>query len=183
MIKEEIGKITPYDVLEQEHLESSLHWIDSGVELCRIKKPDDPPKHLVSYFVVVDEEYVLLVDHKKARLWLPSGGHVEPGEHPKDTVKREAYEELQLEADFMLDSPLMITCTLTVGRTAGHTDVSLWYVLRGNRHDVLTYDRDEVHTIQWFHIAHIPFQQSDPHMKRFLSKLSLTSAYTENFRH
>ena len=44
-------------------------------------KPDVPPKHLVSYFALVDERRgkLLLVDHKLAGLWLPSGGHVEPG--------------------------------------------------------------------------------------------------------
>ncbi len=136
----------------------------------RIKKPDNPPKHLVSYFVVVHRDYILLVDHINARLWLPSGDHVEPNEHPKDTVKREAYEELQIEADFILDYPLMITCTETVGSTAGHTDVSLWYVLKGNRNDKLVFDRNGFHEVNWFQISKIPYHNNDPHMKRFVSK-------------
>ena len=38
-----------------------------------LKKPDVPPKHLVSYFALVDDRRgkVLLVDHKLAGLWLP----------------------------------------------------------------------------------------------------------------
>jgi 8-oxo-dGTP pyrophosphatase MutT (NUDIX family) len=39
---------------------------------------------------------VLLVDHKNARLWLPTGGHVEEGEDPRATVVRELKEELGL---------------------------------------------------------------------------------------
>ncbi|MEE3919135.1 NUDIX domain-containing protein [Micromonospora sp. BRA006-A] len=31
-------------------------------------------------------------------MWLPSGGHVEPGEHPADTVRRELREELGVAA-------------------------------------------------------------------------------------
>jgi hypothetical protein len=73
MIKKEISKIKPFDKLEQEHLADALKWIDSGVEVCRIEKPAMPPKHLVSYFVLADENYVLLVDHKNAKLWLPTG--------------------------------------------------------------------------------------------------------------
>ncbi len=174
MFREEVSKIKPLDNLEQKHLDDALKWIDSGVEVCRIEKPAIPPKHLVSYFVLTDKDYILLVDHKNAGLWLPSGGHVEPGEHPKDTVKREAYEELQIEAEFCIDHPLMITSTETVGSTAGHIDVSLWYVLRGNRKKEMEYDKDEFHAIRWFHYDQIPYQNSDPHMKRFISKLSQT---------
>ena len=40
------------------------------------------------------------MDHKKAELWLPSGGHVEIDEDPTDTVTRECMEELSVAADF-----------------------------------------------------------------------------------
>lgn len=170
MIKQEIEKIVPYDALEQEHLDDVKAWLDTGVEVCRIKKPSTPPKHLVSYFVIVDCDHVLLVDHKNANLWLPSGGHVEPGEHPKDTVVREAQEELQISADFISDYPVFITCTETVGLTAGHTDVSLWYVLRGNREGQIEYDKEEFYGIKWFQFDQIPFEKSDPHMSRFIKK-------------
>ena len=45
---------------------------------------------------IVDGDHVLLVDHRMAQLWLPNGGHVEPGEHPRDTVVRELKEEIGL---------------------------------------------------------------------------------------
>src|SRR5918994_4206120 len=85
-IREEISAIEPFDALERAHREDALAWIDSGAELCRTQKPATPPKHLVSYFVLVDQDYVLLVDHKNARLWLPSGGDVEAGGQPRTTV-------------------------------------------------------------------------------------------------
>ena len=37
-----------------------------------------PPKHLVSSFALVDHDHIILVDHKYAERWLPTGGHVEP---------------------------------------------------------------------------------------------------------
>jgi 8-oxo-dGTP pyrophosphatase MutT (NUDIX family) len=107
-IREEIVSIRPFDALEYAHREDALAWIDSGVELCRTQKPATPPKHLVSYFVLVDQEHVLLVDHKNARLWLPTGGHVEAGEHPRSTVVRELREELGLDLIDPPEGPLMV---------------------------------------------------------------------------
>ncbi len=149
-----------------------LEWIDSGAELCRIEKPATPPKHLVSYFILVDGDYLLLVDHINAKLWLPTGGHVEVGEHPRMTVIREAREELSVEADFLFPLPIFLTISETVGLTAGHTDVSLWYVLRGDRTMTLEFDRAEFNSLQWFQKDNIPLDRSDPHMGRFLSKLN-----------
>ena len=157
------------------HREETLAWIDSGVELCRLHKPATPPKHLVSYFALVDRDHVLLVDHKKAQLWLPTGGHVEPGEHPRVTVVRELAEELGLELGEAPEAPLMLTVSETVGTTAGHTDVSLWYVLRGDRHAPLTFDTEEFYSVRWFHFDAAPVSRSDPHLSRFLRKLLATA--------
>ena len=112
-----------------------LHWIDSGAELCRFKKPARPPKHLISYFALVDDEHILLVEQINAELWLPPGGGVDPGEPPRDTARREAKEELTIEADFLTDGPVFLSITETVGKTAAHTDVSLWtcFAVRSTR--------------------------------------------------
>lgn len=173
-IRAEVTSIAPFDEIERAHFEDALAWIDSGAELCRRQKPATPPKHLVSYFVLVDDEHVLLVDHKNAQLWLPSGGHVEPGEHPRATVIRELREELGMEAGNQLQAPLMVTVTDTVGLTAGHTDVSLWYVIEADRKAPLQFDASEFHGVHWFPWAEAPLSRSDVHLGRFLSKLAST---------
>jgi 8-oxo-dGTP pyrophosphatase MutT (NUDIX family) len=127
---------------------------------------------LVSYFAVVDADHILLVDHKKAQLWLPAGGHVEPGEHPRTTVLRELKEELGFAAAHAIDSPLMITCTMTVGLTPGHTDVSLWYVVHADRNQAIQFDHVEFNAIQWFPFSAVPLSRSDPHLSRFIQKLT-----------
>ena len=124
-ILEELRTIIPHDQVERDHLDDAVSWVRSGVELFRLVKPDTPPKHLVSYFALVDNGHILLVDHRNAQLWLPAGGHVEPGEHPRATVERELQEELGVTLDAPVGAPLMVTCTRTVGFTAGHVDVSL----------------------------------------------------------
>ncbi len=179
-IRAEVATIDPLDEIEREHIAEVLTWIDSGTELCRIEKPAIPPKHLVSYFVVVDGEFLLLVDHKSARLWLPSGGHVEPGEHPRATVVRELREELGSELDHELEPPLMVTCSTTVGLTAGHTDVSLWYVVSGDRRKLIHFDTGEFNSVRWFAFADAPLSRSDPHLGRFLRKLAQTGRSTRS---
>jgi len=174
----DIQQIKPHDKLEQAHIHDALTWAQTATNIFRIQKPDKPPKHLVSYFVVIDPTHktVLLGDHIKAQLWLPSGGHVELNEHPKDTVIRECVEELHQDAVFLKnnDRPFFITVTQTVGLTAGHTDVSLWYLLRGDMHEPLTFDRGEFVDMNWFGFEEILDSHPavfDPHMQRFTKKL------------
>ncbi len=171
-IRREVAAIRPLDALEASHQSDALQWIDSGAELCRLAKPATPPKHLVSYFAVVADDHILLVDHRAAQLWLPTGGHVEPGEHPREAVLRELREELGIDPQGEIGEPLMITCTTTVGLTAGHTDVSLWYVVKASREQQLHCDEEEFAEVRWFHRHDVPLSRSDPHMKRFLCKLS-----------
>lgn len=173
IIEEIVQSISAFDEIEQQHIVETLTWIRSGAPLFRVEKPATPPKHLVSYFVLIDEgaRKILLVDHKKAQLWLPSGGHVEPEEHPAVAVTRECFEELGITAEFWQESPLFITSTQTVGLTAGHTDVSLWYVLKGDHLQTYTFDQEEFNSIRWFDFDEIPYDRTDPHMARFMAKL------------
>ena len=172
-IAEIITSVEPLDELERAHRDSTLEWIRSGAPIFRTAKPDVPPKHLVSYFALVDQQRgkLLLVDHKLASLWLPTGGHVEPDEDPKATVSRELAEELNLVAEFVRDVPLFITVTRTVGADGGHTDVSLWYLLRGDSMRTIEFDRGEFHGVRWFSFDEIPFERSDPHLRRFVEKM------------
>jgi 8-oxo-dGTP diphosphatase len=176
-IRREVVSIQPFDELEEIHRCDALAWIDSGAPLFRTAKPATPPRHLVSYFAVIDGREILLVDHKSAQLWLPPGGHVEPGEHPRDTVARELREELGFVAGHNIAEPLMITCTTTVGLTAGHIDVSLWYVVTAARAQPIAYDKREFAGVRWFPYSDVPFRRSDPFLARFLAKLGSSNRF------
>lgn len=177
-IRSEIEAIRPFDDTERHHVNDALAWIDSDAPLFRVKRPDEPPKHLVSYFVLIDtaQKSLLLGDHIKAQLWLPSGGHVGVNEHPKVTVQRESVEELSKKATFLRgnDHPFFITITETGGLTPGHTDVSLWYLLSGKRHEYVHFEAREFNDVEWFHFDEILEMDPvifDPHMRRFTKKL------------
>ena len=174
-----LDAMVPLDAKEKEHLCFTRDWVSSGAQIFRLSKPAIPDPHLVTYFLLFDscQKKVLLVDHKKAGLWLPAGGHVEPNEHPKETAKREALEELNIEAEFALEDPFFLTVTKTVGLTAGHTDVTLWYLLKGDCKKEYCFDRQEFENIGWFSLQDIPYERSDPHMKRCLEKLKVLKQF------
>lgn len=166
-----VAGVPPVDLDERATIAWVLQWIDADHPLFRVAKPATPPVHLVSYFLVVDGEHVLLVDHRDAGLWLPTGGHVEPHEHPMETVRREVREELGVDAVFARPTPFFVTKTRTVGVSAGHTDVSLWYLLRGERSAALVPEEGEFRAVAWMHRADVPFERAQPDLRRAFSKL------------
>lgn len=179
-IYDDIAAIVPFDEEEKLHIEDAKAWISSGAPLFRIKKdPDIPRKHLVAYLVLVDPEHksILLVDHIKAQRWLPTGGHILPGETPTDAVIREAKEELAIKAVFLKNNakPFFLTVVETIGLTPGYTDVSMWYLLRGNKHDFINFNHDEFTDIEWFtfdEVAEFDSVVLGQHLQRFTKKLA-----------
>jgi 8-oxo-dGTP diphosphatase len=174
-LKKLLAQLFPLIKKRRRHLQFAKEWVNSGAGIFRLIKPATPDSHLVAYFLLLDlvHKKVLLVDHKKAGLWLPAGGHVELDEHPEETVKREVFEELSIHADFLLHNPFFLTVTKTVGQTAGHTDVSLWYLLKGYANQAYRFDEEEFSQIRWFSPSDVPYEYSDPHMQRCIEKLKI----------
>jgi 8-oxo-dGTP pyrophosphatase MutT (NUDIX family) len=177
-IRDVILGIEPHDNLERRHKDEVLAWIDSGAQLFRISKPDNPPKHLVSYFVVFDQTKgkVLLIHHLNSGLLLPAGGHIEQNEDPRITVEREAVEELNLLASFDTPfgkDPLFVTVTQTIGQGV-HTDVSLWYVIRGDSTQQYEYEAREMNGYSWLSLPQVlatDLAKLDPQLHRFIAKM------------
>jgi 8-oxo-dGTP pyrophosphatase MutT (NUDIX family) len=165
-----IAAIPPHDLEERATIAWVLQWIDAGYPLWRTAKPATPPVHLVSYVALVDGPFVLLVDHRDAGLWLPPGGHVDPHEAPAHTAARELHEELGRGSEGLDPSPQFLTKTVTVGHSAGHTDISLWFVVQADRAESFTADTSEFDRAKWFSMDALP-PNTDPHLRRFLAKL------------
>ncbi len=156
-----------------------LAWVRSGAPLFRVVSPAEPPKHLAVYVALVDEarRSVMLVDHVKAGVWLLPGGHVDPGEDPRETAVRETAEELGIEARFNErfggGEPFFLSVTQTRG-AGSHTDVTFWFVVRGDEEQEVTPDPREFRGVRWFPLdasAAWPVERFDPHMGRFVQKL------------
>jgi len=168
-----IAALRPIDDREAAHQAETLSWLASTTDVYRRVKPATPPRHLVSYVVPADPDTgdVLLVDHRNARLWLPPGGHVEPGEHPALTAARELAEELGVTG--ASSTPTFLTVTETVGADAGHTDVSLWFPAEVCRDQPLAVDAGEFAGVRWWSPAELAAADParfDPHLGRYLAK-------------
>lgn len=178
-IRELVSDILPFDDVESQHQANVLAWLDSGEQIFRTAKPATPAKHLVSYCLLVDSEtdHALLVDHRDAQRWLPTGGHVEPNEHPAVAAQREIAEELQIKPPFhssIGEVPVFVTVTDTGGLCESHTDVSLWFVFEGSVWDELSPDDREFADARWWPFDDIAPGLStrfDPHLPRLVKKL------------
>ena len=114
---------------------------------------------------------------------LPSGGHIDINEMPFETAKRELYEELELSLEPIFnknDIPFLSTITQTVGISEKHTDVSLWYLFKGDSTKDLNKESNEFknefedyHWLDFNKILSMPISRFDPHMHRLVKKLKL----------
>ena len=175
-----VAGAAPFDEQEAADRAEIMRWVDSGAPLFRVRAPATPARHLVVYFVLLDEasRAVLLVDHLKAGLWLPPGGHVDDGEDPRRAVAREAAEELGIDAEFHDGfggaAPFFVTVTQTRGEHS-HTDMSLWFVLRAARDTVIHPDTREFTAVRWLQVgddAEWVGGRIGPQVRRFAGKLT-----------
>lgn len=169
VISEVLHSLPPGDATENTTRQRALDLVASGAPLIR-QAVNFPDPHLVSYVLLTDGERILLADHRKSGLWLPTGGHVDVGEHPRDAALREAQEELGIAGSLISPDPLFITLQKTKSATP-HTDLSFWYVMHGAPDISYDWDPGEFHQIRWFTPGDIPLKQTDPNLPRFLSKL------------
>jgi 8-oxo-dGTP pyrophosphatase MutT (NUDIX family) len=62
-------------------------------------------RHLTVSGFVVHKGRVALHWHRKNAMWLPAGGHLEPGEDPVSATLREVREEFDIEAEIIAAGP------------------------------------------------------------------------------
>lgn len=174
-----VTAITPFDEVEADAQRSVLRWIDSGEALYR-ESGLAPARHLAVYLALVDptDNAVLQIHHVKADAWIFPGGHVDT-EPPCEAVARESAEELGITATFhpaVGRRPLLVTESQTNSFIDSHVDITLWYVLIGDRNLPLTPDPAEIHAVRWVHLddaATWARQTPSPHQAyRFAQKLT-----------
>ncbi|MFP4515115.1 MAG: NUDIX hydrolase [Parcubacteria group bacterium] len=68
-------------------------------------------KHFTASALIVENNKVLLVYHKKLDVWLYPGGHIEENENPDETLLREVKEETGLDIEVISDKDELLSDT------------------------------------------------------------------------
>lgn len=125
------------------------------------------------------EGRVALHWHRKNGMWLPAGGHLEPGEDPVTATLREVREEFDIEAEIIdpgtrvryEGGPTQIPPPFTIlicHPEPGHEHVDMVYFCRalsgypGRSHDpenpIIWFDRQQLeHGTAYYNGAEVPF--------------------------
>lgn len=176
-----LDDVDPMDPVERDHRHEAREWVRRGAPLWRVGHPGDPSgpsPHLVAYTVVVDADLgaIYLVEHRRARRWLPPGGHVRAGERAEDAAGRKLHEELAVELPLLeglSSNPLFLTVTDTVAYNA-HRDVCLWFVFAASVTTGLRWDPAQAVRTRWWTFGEIRSAHPallDPAVVRFIGKL------------
>lgn len=124
----------------------------------RFTKDEDSLSHICAYTLPYNPSthQVFLGHHKKAKLWLTPGGHVDHGETLAETVVRELREELDMHMA-LSDVPTPFFASITdidnppqVCRR--HYD--LWHLIKTDGRD-FTVDPREYHETRWLSWAEV----------------------------
>jgi non-canonical purine NTP pyrophosphatase (RdgB/HAM1 family) len=122
--------------------------------------------YTASALVFGTDDRVLLIDHVKSGLWLPPGGHIEPGETPAEAAVREVREETGVEARIITGPvfehpavtshtpPLMIIEATAADPVNGpHQHIDFLYACRAAGGDELQLAAGEVTGARWAALA------------------------------
>jgi len=128
-------------------------------------------KHFTSSALIIEDNKVLLVYHKKLGVWLYPGGHVEKYENPDEALLREVKEETGLDIEIIspkdnklsdlkadvhsLNIPYAVLCEL-VGDHYHNDLIYLCRIIKMYKGDInLRYNQDESDKIGFFSLKDI----------------------------
>ncbi len=76
----------------------NIHWLPQPNEISLILDENLPPRHLITSAVALAfHEGTFLMTNLHQRGWDIPGGHIDPGETPEETMRREVMEEAAVE--------------------------------------------------------------------------------------
>lgn len=122
-----------------------------------LSRDEDPISHFGVYFLPIDPglKQIFLVHHKKSNLWLSPGGHMEKNELPRETLIREAMEELGLRIQpSEINPPFLLTITpINNAGYACREHFDIWYLIKIKRKGDVLVNLSEFHNSEWLDIS------------------------------
>ncbi len=108
---------------------------------------------------IFHDNKVLLIHHKKLKLWLPVGGHIDENETPDDALLREIKEETGLDVEIINQSNLGIAGNtirnlalpfhVNVHSVGDHNHCCFFYVCKTKNSQMIKLNK-EINNYKWF---------------------------------
>lgn len=148
-IFEEIEKLKIKKDLNQSVYQQFLQRLSKN----KFTREENKDSHFCVFFLPVDFEkrQVFLVHHIKADDWIPPGGHIDKGEHPLETVKRELKEELQVDLEKTAPKIFYLSRKPIKNRTPCKMHWDIWYFLPIKKRE-FNFDKSEFYKVEWFDV-------------------------------
>ncbi|MCL4374355.1 NUDIX domain-containing protein [Patescibacteria group bacterium] len=167
---EEIKPLRTRHYVDQSVYQRFVRRINQG----NLTKTDNPRSHVCVFFLPVDasRRKIYLGHHIKANDWIPPGGHIDPGELPRLTVRRESREELRFDPDpltiHLFDLSIKPIVPAKFG-CARHFDI--WYIVR-QKTQRFAYLKREYYAGRWVNLAQAnQLVRRNPDYLRIINKL------------
>lgn len=121
----------------------------------RLTRDENPTSHFCVYFAAFDpkRQEVFIGHHKKANLWLFTGGHIDQGENIEEAASREIWEEWgQRIASGDIPQPSLLTITRWMKSTSCKTHFDIWHFFPVDKTEFVVDQSkilEEFHEIGW----------------------------------
>lgn len=167
---DDVKNIEPESDVEKADISWTLEWLENAVS---VHKPHNMDTHLGVLCLVLssDRKKAFMLHHKKAETWLPPGGHVDRNLTFREAAQNELSEELGKKLLLIGDKPFFLTRTVTRGKNAGHTDVTVWFAAEGNPSEHYVIQEKEAEAARWMGIEELQTLPQETHVPRAAAKL------------
>ncbi len=138
-------------------------------------------RHLTASGVVIHDDHVLLIEHRKAGLWLYPGGHIDPNEDPAQAVIREIREEVGIDVELVAEQPFshpaitvvpnpftIITVNVTDTAIGPHQHIDVVYAAVPLTHDIAL-QTNELIAYRWVPLADISALPTPPELPSLIT--------------
>ena len=109
---------------------------------------------------LIENDKVLLIDHKKLNLWLPPGGHIDPNETPDQALIREFKEETNLDIEILNKDYTLpkgntkevsaLPFHINVHSVGDHDHCCFYYICRAKNSNNIKIEKSELNDFRWF---------------------------------
>lgn len=168
-IRDEIRKLKDKPYVDTTIYKRFLARINYHNDLTHEKNPQS---HFCCFTLPIDRitKSIFLVHHIKADDWIPPGGHIDAGETPIQTVRREFAEELEYQ---ITNEPVMLfdlsIKDIDTPKGLCKTHYDLWYAVETVKKQ-FRIDKSEFYDAEWFSYDKALQKIETPFFRRIMGK-------------